>query len=173
MARLPGIYDRDKVPDGKQEVYDYIVKTRGKILDMYAILLHSPEIAGRIAHTGSFFKESQIPRKIVSLVASTISAEQENIFEHEIHAKMAMSNGVKQSTVDAIRTKSPLIGIAQEEAFPIEFARELARTHTLSDETFSKARDIFGDRGVVELICAASFYGMLAHMQNALQSHLH
>ncbi len=172
MPRLTGIYERAKVPENKGEVYDYIIETRGRMLDMYAALLHSPEIAGRIAHVGSFFKfESILPKKTLALLASTISAELDNKYEQNVHGQMALKQGASQLTIDAVSKKTDLTGLPEDEALPVRCARELGRDHQLSDASFAAAQKAFGDKGVVEMISAISFFGMLAFAQNALQAH--
>ena len=49
-------------------------------------------------------------------------------------------------------------------------ARELTRSHELSDEAFEQARQRFGDSGVVELIATIGYYSMLAYVHNGLRA---
>ena len=170
MPRLPEIFDRDKLPEDKREIYDYMVKTRGKVPNGYAPLLHCPEFVSRVLRVGSYFRfESSLPAKTLELLAFTTSSELDNLYEQTIHAQAAAKLGVSQSTIDAINNKTDLVGVADEEALPVRCARELTRTHKLSDSSFEAAHKLLGDKGVVELVGAIGFYAMLACAHNAIQ----
>ena len=170
MPRLPEIFDRDELPEDKREVYDYMIRTRGRVLPGYAPLLHCPEFVGRALHLGSYFRfECSLPAKTLELLAFTTSAEMDNPYEQAIHAQAAARLGVSQSTMDAVAGKVDLAGATDDEALPVHCARELARTHKLSDATFEAAHKALGDKGVVELVGAIGFYAMLACVHNAIQ----
>src|SRR4051794_34910356 len=42
MPRLPELFEKEQLPAGQQDVYDYLIKARGKISNGYAPLLHCP-----------------------------------------------------------------------------------------------------------------------------------
>mgnify|MGYP001561010233 CR=1 FL=1 len=170
MPRLPEIFERDKLPEDKREIYDYLVKARGRISNGYAPLLHCPEFVGRAAHLGTYIRfESSLSAKTLELLAFTTSAELDNLYEQTTHAQAAVRLGVSQSTIDAINNKTDLVGAADEESLPVRCARELTRTHKLSDTSFEAAHKVLGDKGVVELIGAIGYYALLACAHNAMQ----
>jgi len=51
----------------------------------------------------------------------------------------------------------------------IDFARQLTRSHKLSDATFETALKRLGDQGVIDLIAAIGYYAMLAVCHVALE----
>ena len=170
MPRLPEILKRDQLPEDKREVYDYLMKARGKISNGYAPMLHSPELVGRMSHLGTFIRfESSLPKKTLELLAFTTAAELDDRYEQANHALAASKLGVSQSVIDAVNNKIDLNGASDEEAMPVRCARELTREHQLSDSSFAAARKLLGDQGVVELIGTISFYAMLAYAHNAMQ----
>ena len=62
MPRLPQLKAKDQLPEAHREIHDYLVKTRGRVSDGFSALLNSPDLAGRIAHTGSYIRfESKLP----------------------------------------------------------------------------------------------------------------
>ena len=173
MPRLPEIFDRDQLPEDKRQIYDYLVKSRGRISNGYAPLLHCPEFVGRAAHLGTYIRfESSLPAKTLELLAFTTSAELDNLYEMNAHAPRAAKLGVSQSTIDAIKNKTELVDAADEESLPVRCARELMRAHKLSDASFEAAHKALGDKGVVELVAVIGYYAMLACAHNAFQVRL-
>ena len=53
MARLSYITSKDQVPAKDHAVFDSIVASRGAVQGPFTMFLHSPEIAGRVAHLGA------------------------------------------------------------------------------------------------------------------------
>ena len=170
MARLPEIFERDKLPEDKREVHDYLVKTRGAVSNGFAPFLHSPELVSRIAHLGTYIRfESTLPPKTRELLALTASSELDNPYERGIHAREALNQGASEAAVQAAVGKSSIDGISEDEALPIRAARELVRDHGLSDATFEAVHNVTGDQGYVEFIGTISYYSMLAYNHNAMQ----
>ncbi len=164
MPRLPEITEKESLPEQHHGVIDYLVQTRGAVSHGYSVLLNSPDLAGRIAQTGSYVRfESSLPDRTRELAALTASAEMANLYERGIHAAEAEKLGVPQATLDAIIQMQPLDSeVAPEDALPIKAARELLRVHELSNATFEEARSTLGDVGVVDLIGNIGYYTMLA-----------
>ena len=170
MPRLPEIFERDQLPEDKREIHDYLVKARGRISNGYAPMLHCPEFVGRAAHLGTYIRfESSLPAKTLELLAFTTVSELDDLYEKAIHAQAAAKLGVSQSTIDAVNNKTDLIGATDEETLPVRCARELTRTHKLSDASFEAAHKMLGDKGVVELVGTIGYYAMIAYAHNAMQ----
>lgn len=173
MPRLPELFERDQLPEDKREIHDYLVKSRGRVTNGYAPLLHCPEFVGRTAHLGTYIRfESSLPKKMIELLAFTTSAELDNRYEQGIHAQEAAKLGVSRAIIDAVNGKTDLASAADEDMLPVKCARELMRTHQLSDASFAAARQAFGDKGVVELIGTIGYYAMLAYAHNAIRVRL-
>lgn len=171
MPRLPEIFERDQLPEDKREVYDYLVKARGRVSNGYAQLLHCPELVGRTAHLGTYIRfESSLDPTTIELLAFTTSAELDNPYERDIHAQNAAELGVSRATIDAVQAKAELApGTDDTESMLVRCVRELIRTHQLSDTTFSAAHRALGNQRVVELIGTIGYYAMLAYAHNAVQ----
>ncbi|MGH7063990.1 MAG: hypothetical protein ACREET_07915 [Stellaceae bacterium] len=53
MARLSPITGKDQVTAKDHAVFDGIVASRGAVQGPFTMFLHSPELAGRVAHLGA------------------------------------------------------------------------------------------------------------------------
>ena len=165
MARLPEMARNE---DNK-DAYDYLQKTRGAVRGGFAITLASPEITQRMAHVGSYVRfDSPLPKEITELAATVISAELENPAEVAPHSKNCRDLKITGSLLDAVLARAPVSGGTEDEKLVVNLARELARTHKLTDATFEAAKKRLGDKGVIDLIAAVGYYAMLAVVHTAL-----
>jgi 4-carboxymuconolactone decarboxylase len=171
MPRLPQITDKESLPEQHQSVIDYLVETRGRVSPGFSVLLNSPDLAGRIARTGSYIRfESSLPDRARELAALTASSEMGNTYERGIHAGEAAKLGVPQSTIDAIVHSKPLeLNVPAEDSLPVRAARELLRVHELSAATFEEAHSRLGDQGLVDLVGNIGYYTMLACLHVAFE----
>jgi hypothetical protein len=55
IARLPHL-ERDQPKPEDQQFYDAIADSRGSVRGPYGVLLHSPDLAARVAHTGTYVR---------------------------------------------------------------------------------------------------------------------
>src|SRR5258707_9242787 len=76
MARLPPITSKDQVPAEHQKVFDSIVASRGAVQGPFTMFLHSPELAGRLAHLGAYVRfEGSLDMRGRVLAAMTVARE--------------------------------------------------------------------------------------------------
>ncbi len=71
MARIPLMDKKETLPPEHHGIYDAIAQSRGQVRGPFATLLHSPQIAERTAHLGTYIRfESQLDPKIIELTAT-------------------------------------------------------------------------------------------------------
>ena len=81
MARLPLITSKDQVAPKDHAVVDDIVKSRGGIHGPFNMFLHSPELAGRVAHLGAFVRfEGSLDMRVRVLAAMTAARELDAVY---------------------------------------------------------------------------------------------
>ena len=111
---------------------------------------------------------SSVTRLASAAAAVAISAEMENAFECVAHSRQCRELGVNETLLQAVVDRAPVSGGSADEMLAINVARELGRTHKLSDATFAAVRARLGDKGTVDLITAIGYYAMLAVCHVAL-----
>jgi 4-carboxymuconolactone decarboxylase len=170
MPRLPEITERDRLPEDKRDHFDYLLKTRGAVRGGFAVLLHSPEVAGRFAHVGTYIRfESSLPRRVAELAALTTSTLLENEYEVAAHQRGAREAGVDEATLGAVTSGGAIDALSDEDRLPVRAARELVQDHRLSDAAFAEAQKRYGDQGAVDLVGTIAYYGSLAYLHNAME----
>src|SRR5262245_2354156 len=80
MARLTPITSKDQVAAKDHAIVDAIVGSRGALQGPFSMFLHSPEIAGRVAHLGAFVPfEGTLDMRVRVLAAMTAAREFEAV----------------------------------------------------------------------------------------------
>ena len=170
MARLPQLTSREDVSPGHGHVFDAISESRGRVVGPFAMLLHSPEIAGRTAHLGAYIRfESTLSPEERELAIITTSREFDCNFEWSAHEPLARKAGVRDEAIEAVANRGNLDKLTDDEALIVSYGREMFGRHRVSDATFKAAKDRFGDQGVTELTATMGYYGMLACTLNAFE----
>ena len=74
MARLPSITSKEQVPAQDHAIVDAIVGSRGTLNGPFSMFLHCPEMAGRVAHLGSYVRfEGKLDMRVRVLAAMTVA----------------------------------------------------------------------------------------------------
>jgi len=168
MARIPTIEKKESLSAEHHAVYDAIAQSRGVVRGPFAALLHSPQIAQRTAHLGSYIRfESQLDGKILEIAALAAARELECKHEWAAHVTHAAKAGVSQETIRAIHQRKAAESLPSEDAQIISYVRELLRSRRVSEKVFQTLLGRLGVRGLVELTATIGYYAMLACTLNA------
>jgi 4-carboxymuconolactone decarboxylase len=170
MARVPLIEQRTDVPAGGAPAWDAIAGSRGDVIGPFRVLLHSPELARRVAEVGAFVRfESSVPavdRELAILVAArTLDCR----FEWAAHAPLARRAGVREEAIAAVAGRRAPRGLTATEAEVFAYTVQLLRDHRVEPAAFAALRDRLGLRALVELNTAIGYYGLIAATLNAFE----
>jgi 4-carboxymuconolactone decarboxylase len=169
MARLPPITNKDQVAAEHRVIFDSIVQSRGAVQGPFTMFLHSPELAGRLAHLGAFVRfEGSLDMRVRVLAAMTVAREFEAVYVWGAQTGGARRLGVPETTITAIRDNHSR-GIPPEDAEIVEFTRQLLRKHRIDETSAGSLRRRFGDDGFIQLTGAIGYYSMLAMTVNACE----
>ena len=171
MARLP-TPRRDDLSPENQPIYDAIAASRGgSIRGPFTLLLHSPQLAGRVAHVGSYIRfESPVPLAFRCLAALVTARELDCAFEWAGWVPQGLDAGLSQATIDAVREGATPPELPADDALVISAGRQLFQgKHRLSEEDFRALIDRFGVQGAVDLTGTFGYFAMLAMTLNAYE----
>jgi 4-carboxymuconolactone decarboxylase len=170
MARVPLILDKNQVPTEHHAIVDSIIGSRGALHGPFSVFLHSPEIAGRIAHLGALVRfEGTLDFRVRVLAAMVVAREFEAEYVWGAQTGGARRQHVPEATITAIRDNAALTGIPPEDAMIIEYTRTLLRKHRIPADMDKAMRDRFGNDQMIQLSGAIGYYSMLAMTVNACE----
>ena len=169
MARLPQI-TKEEMPADQQHHYDAIAGSRGAVRGPFAMLLHSPEIAARIAHTGAYIRfENTLEPAMREFAIITVARHWDCHYEWTAHQVIAEEEGVRSEAIAAVRDRTAPAGLTDQESVVFNYVSELLATHRVSDAVFAKAMDTLGRQTTVDLTATAGYYSMIACALDAFE----
>jgi 4-carboxymuconolactone decarboxylase len=132
MARLPNL-DKDQLKPEELKFYDVIADSRGGVRGPYGVLSHSPDLAARVAHTGSYVRYNlDLPEALRETVIIATAREIKSQYEFSAHARLARQAGVSEDTIQAIARGTAPQGLSGDEERLVRYVQELLRNHKIS-----------------------------------------
>ena len=169
MARLPNI-ERDQLKPEDQQYFDEITGSRGSVRGPYGVLLHSPNLAARVAHTGTYVRfDFDMPESLKETIIITTAREIRNQYEFYAHARLARQNGVSEETIRAIATGSAPEGLSGDEELLVRYVKELLQNHKITDATFNAVQGRWGDQRTVEITALVGHYLLVGQILAAFE----
>jgi 4-carboxymuconolactone decarboxylase len=166
-ARVP-LVEKETATPAQQAVWDRISQSRGRVAGPFAALLHSPELARRIAETGHYVRfEGPLPQTVRELAIITVARALDCQYEWAAHAVLARKAGVREEAITAIRENKAPAGLTPEEAQVSGYAAALLRQHRVGDAELAALQARFGLEGLVDLTATVGYYAMIACALNA------
>jgi 4-carboxymuconolactone decarboxylase len=169
MSRLPNL-EKDQLKPEDLKFYDVIAESRGGVRGPYGVLLHSPDLAARVAHTGSYVRYNlDIPEALRETIIIATAREINSQYEFYAHARLARQAGVSEDTIQAIARGTAPQGLSGDEERLVRFVHELLRNHKISDATFDAVRDRFGMQKTLEITALIGHYLLVGQILAAFE----
>jgi len=163
MARIATIEKKEDLKQEDQKIYDAIAQSRGVVGGPWKALLHSPEMAYRTMHLGSYVRfESSLDHKVIEFAALVSARELDCKHEWAAHVNHGQKAGISMDTIRVVYQKKGAETFSSEDAQIVSFVREMIHQHRVSEPTFQAIHARFGDKGMVELSATIGYYAMLA-----------
>ncbi len=129
--------------------------------------LRSPALADRAQALGEFVRyKTSLPTRLTELAILVTARVWTAQFEWQVHAPIALKNGLSQLVIDAICAGRRPEFEAVDEALIYDFCRELYATKTVSSPTFAAMAAMFGEQALVELVGLLGYYAMISMTLN-------
>lgn len=158
MARIP-------YWDSSQEFTKLSVQ-----LNLFRMLAHAGPTGGRVIALGSaLLSQLELPPNFRELAILQVAHESGAEYEWVQHVPLALSAGVTQAQVEAIKQRAvPSDLFTSQEQQVLHLTKEVYAGKTISDEDFSEMTQGFTSREIVELVLTIGYYTMLARFLRAL-----
>jgi 4-carboxymuconolactone decarboxylase len=174
LSRFPPVNRADLDENGKR-VFDYVAGKDRKtpLMGPGGVSLHSPKAAEPIQMLNQYLRnEGVIGRHFFEVCALIGAREYDQQYEWSGHEPAALSAGVPQSVIDAIKYNKETSGLPEKDATVIQMGRELLRQHKLSSALFARSVQLFGRQGTLELATTIGDYIMAGIILTAADQQL-
>ena len=156
----------------QRRVYDNIAAgPRGQAQNgPFMAWLASPALADLAQALGAHCRfKTSLPDKYYEIGILMVARHWRAQYEWFAHARLALKAGISQEIVSAIQRGETPKTMSPEESAIHSFARELLETRLVSDATFARATQLFGQNGVVDLVGIMGYYGLVSMTLNTFQ----
>ena len=165
LAKLS--YDQ-LTPEQKVAWDEVVAGPRKKMHGPFFIWLHSPELLSRGQELGLYARfQSSLPQRLSELCILMMAAHWKAAGEWIDHAPIARDLGVDAEALDALRKGLPAKFKNADEMAAYELAQELLNKRDVSDATYSRAKTVLGERGILDLVAVLGYYGLIAMSMKA------
>jgi 4-carboxymuconolactone decarboxylase len=170
--RMPPIPTSDLNEAQTKAVADFTA-ARGNVTGPWIALLRSPELMTRTRGLSDYLRfESIVPGWLREFVILMTARQWGQNYEWNAHYSIAMEEGLSPDIARAIAEGRRPEGMVAEEEILYDFLMELQRNHSVSDATYERAVDRFGEQGIVEVVSLAGYYTMISMILNTSRAPL-
>ena len=165
--RMPEI-PPEKMTDAQMKAATEFAEGRGyAVRGPFAAMLRSPEVMLRAKAMGDYLRYKSIIPPHLNEFAILITARQwgQN-YEWQAHRPIAEKAGLKPEIAQAVADGRRPYGMSPEEEVVYDFCAELHANRSVSDATYQRALERFGERGVVDLVGVSGYYTLVSMVLN-------
>ena len=169
--RMPPI-PRAQWTDAQARAADEFERLRGQeVFGPFALMLRSPDVMLRAAAMGDYMRyRTSLPRALNEFIILLVARHWSQPFEWHVHQPAAVSAGLSEQIVGAVAKGRRPADMSADETIVYDFVTELLRLQNVSDEAYARARDRFGERGIIDMVGVAGYYAFLSMMMNTART---
>lgn len=167
MPRLAPL-DLEHLSPEQQAVADAIVSgPRGGLRGPFEPWLRSPGLADPAQRLGEHVRfGSSLPRDLSELAILLTGKRWKAQYEFWAHSRLAAQVGLVPAIIEAVRLGTPPPFERDSERAIYDFVTEYFATSRVSDETYRRAIEAFGEAGVVDLVGTVGYYSLVSMTLN-------
>ncbi len=182
LSLVSAVHAQDRMPPIPPDKYDEAQKKaaqefaagRGyEVRGPFVPLMRSPEVMLRAKAMGDYLRfKSALGPRLNEMVILITAREWTQQYEWLAHYEIAMKEGLKPELAAAIAEGRRPAGMAEDEEIVYDFCTEIHRLKRVSDATYARALQKFGERGVIDMLGVNGYYTFLAIVMNATRTAL-
>ena len=170
VQRFP-LLNLEQLDDQQRPFADEILKVASiGTSGPFNMLLRSPVIGLRMFAMLDYLRfNTSVPRKLNELAILIQARLWTSQVAWIVHYPLALKAGLSRAVADDLKVGRHPASMQPDEASVYEFCMELAKDHMVGDATFKKAREVFSDQQIVDLIMVSGAYITLAMLSNTAE----
>lgn len=172
--RFPELSLDQMTPAQRKSAEAILAGPRKSLQGPFNTWLRSPALADRLQAVGEYIRfETSLPKKLNEFAIIITAREWTSQYEWYVHYPLALQAGLKPEIAAAVAAGKRPTGMTEDEAVIYDTTVALHRNQgRISDAVFNKARQKFGEQGVVDLIGVAGYYSAVSMTLNVAQVEL-
>lgn len=168
--RFPDIDPSAMTPEQKAIADAIASGPRKSISRPFKAWLRSPVLADRLQKFGAYIRfETSLPTRVNEFAILISGQAWASQFEWAYHYPLAIKAGVPATVLADLSEGRMPRGMTDDESLVYTFSTELRRDKIVSDATYAKVLERFGERGVVDLVAVNGYYDVVCMTLNVAQ----
>ncbi len=149
----------------------FVVKTRdGKLIGPFNPSLYCIGITDGF---GKFMdaeaKNTKLDKRTRQIVILTVGAVWNSPYELYAHSAEARKVGLPEGVIQALNSRELPEGLTSNELVAHRFARQLTEERRIDDDLYRKAKQAFGEEGLVDMIYLIGIYHVTCALLNGFE----
>jgi 4-carboxymuconolactone decarboxylase len=172
FARLPYL-QRKNLDEANQKIFDVLPGRRpdGALSGPLAFAAYNPAVAKALFDLHNAAVAGTLNPHVRELAILVACRETNYNLEWNGHEPSAVKAGVDPKVIDVVRRNGALTGIGEQDATVIRFGRQMFTEKKVDSSTFAKAVELFGQRGVMDLVAVMNTYAVSGFFAIAVDEH--
>jgi 4-carboxymuconolactone decarboxylase len=168
--RLKDLKPEDMTDEQRLVAEEAIGGKRGHLPAPLRAWLHSPEMGARAQRLGEFVRyDTSLEPRLSELAILVTARFWSSRYEWNAHKIKALEAGLEEFIVEAIRLRQTPFFASARDQLVYDYAYALHDTHFVSDTLHAAALELFGERGLAELVGIIGYYTFVAMTLNAFE----
>lgn len=168
MARIP-YPDLERDPDAAR-LTAQIVAERGKLHNLYRMLLNSPPVAqGWLNFLTAIRQKCQLSGRVRELAILRIAVINKAPYEFDSHIPFALKEGLTQKQIDALGNWEEADVFDAAERAVLAYTDAMTRDVHVPDAVFAPIPRHFDPREITELTATIAAYNLVSRFLEALE----
>lgn len=152
----------------------YGMREDGSMVGPFDPWLRSPDLGLIFEQAGMALRtKTEVPETAREVAVLVVAAAWRARFEWFAHSMVLRKEGVSDAVIEAIGRRRPPPVEDPQVLAAHDVAYELVHKRAISDDTYARAAELLGDRGLVEIVCAVGFYQLVSGVLVAFQQSMH
>jgi 4-carboxymuconolactone decarboxylase len=132
--------------------------------------MRSPEFGLKIQAVGEQIRfKSSIPKHLNEFAILITAREWTSQYEWYAHHALAMKAGLDPKIAEELAAGKRPSSMNEDEAAVYDFCTQLHRSKKVDDATFKRAKALFGEQGVIDLIGVSGYYTAVSMTLNVAE----
>lgn len=161
MARLPTL-EREKMSPEQVDILDEIKSKGGRLGGPYTAYIRIPKFMKLNQEMGNYLRSNTLDPRLRQLAAIITIRYWGARFAWAMNARDALEHGVSPEVVKSINQRQRPVFERKDEEVIYDVVNELLLNKVISDETYERSTDAFGEETIVDLIVTTGFFSMVS-----------
>ena len=171
--RMPPLPPERQTEAQRQAVEEIVQGPRGAMVGPFFPMLRSPGLLRWVQRAGAYLRyESKLDGRLREMLILMAARHWTQQYEWNAHRDLALKAGLRPEIIAAIAEGRRPAAMAEDEEIAYNFSAELNTNRSVSDATYARAVQKFGEPLVVDMVGLNGYYSLVAMMMNVARTPL-